>query len=44
MSRNPFVNQVVCFANAVSYYYYDLSDRSRNPFVNQVVCFKMEMK
>ena len=38
MSRNPFVNQVVCFGleSAAD----EIDDESRNPFVNQVVCFR----
>ncbi len=35
--RNPFVNQVVCFAGTVTSL--TMPHASRNPFVNQVVCF-----
>ncbi len=37
-SRNPFVNQVVCFLNVIDKGNQEMIE-SRNPFVNQVVCF-----
>ena len=43
-SRNPFVNQVVCFNKPYNNYKMEGIKMSRNPFVNQVVCFKQIKK